>query len=92
MKGSDFYFYYVHLLYFKCHKVNPNCGGSYIDSPDWRKTKKAKINPLNKNDNECFQYVVTAALSHEEIKRGTQEITKINLLQINIAGKEYNFH
>ena len=34
MKGSDFFFYYVHLLYYKCHKINPNCGGSYINSLD----------------------------------------------------------
>ena len=34
MKGSDFIFNYVNLLYYKCHKVNPNHGGSYIDSPD----------------------------------------------------------
>ena len=30
MKGSEF----VHLLYHKCHKINPNFGGSYIDYPD----------------------------------------------------------
>ena len=23
-------FDYVHLLYYKCHKINLNCGGSYI--------------------------------------------------------------
>ena len=23
MKGSDFVFDYVHLLYYKCHKINP---------------------------------------------------------------------
>ena len=32
MKGSEFVFDYVHLLYNKCHKINPNHGGSYIDS------------------------------------------------------------
>ena len=32
-KGSKFVFNYVTLLYYKCHKINPNCGGSYIDSP-----------------------------------------------------------
>ena len=26
MKGTDFVFDYVHLLYYKCHKVNPNRG------------------------------------------------------------------
>ena len=40
MKGSEFVFNYVHLLYYKCHIINPNCQGSYIDSPDWIKTKK----------------------------------------------------
>ena len=40
MKGSEFVFDYVHLLYYKCHKINPSPGGSYIDSPDWIKTKK----------------------------------------------------
>ena len=34
MRGSDFAFDYVHLLYYKCHKKNFNPGGSYIDSPD----------------------------------------------------------
>ena len=34
-------FDYVHLLYYKCHKINANCGGSYIDSPDWIKNKKS---------------------------------------------------
>ena len=42
MGGSDFFFYYVFLLYVKCLKLNPNRGGSYIDSPDWIKTKKKK--------------------------------------------------
>ena len=41
MKGSKFVFHYVHLLYYKCHKINPNRVGSYIVSPDWMKNKKA---------------------------------------------------
>ena len=35
IKVSDFFFDYIHLLNYKCHKINPNRGGSYIDSPDW---------------------------------------------------------
>ena len=31
MKGSEFVFNYVHLLYYKCYKLNPNHGGSYTD-------------------------------------------------------------
>ena len=34
MKFSEYIFDYVHLLCYKCHKINPNGGGSYIDSPD----------------------------------------------------------
>ena len=34
VKGSKFVFDYINLLYYKCHKINPNCGGSYIDSLD----------------------------------------------------------
>ena len=28
MIGSEFVFDYVHLMYYKCHKINPNCGGN----------------------------------------------------------------
>ena len=40
MKGSEFVFSNVHLLYYKCHKINPCRGRSYIGSPDWIKTEK----------------------------------------------------
>ena len=73
MKGSDFVFDYVHLLYYKCHKINPNCGGSYIDSPDWK--KKAVTNLINKKD-KYFQYAVTVALNYEEIIKDLKRITK----------------
>ena len=39
-KGSEFVFDFVHLLYYKCHKINLSRSGSYIDSPDWIKNKK----------------------------------------------------
>ena len=62
MKGSEFVFGYAHLLYYKCHKINTIRGGSYVDSLDWIKSKKATINPINKKDNKCFQYAVTVVL------------------------------
>ena len=58
IKGSGFIFNCVHLLYYKCYKRNFKLGGSYIDSPDWIKNKKATINPSNKKD-KWFQDVVT---------------------------------
>ena len=78
MKGREFAFNYVQLLYYKCHKISPNHDGSYIDSPDWIKNKKATtINSINIKDNKCFQYVVTVALNYEEMKKDLQRITKI---------------
>ena len=46
-RGSDFIFDSVQLLYYECHKINVKRGGSYIDSPDTIKKKKATINPKN---------------------------------------------
>ena len=40
MRGNDFIFDSVQLLYCKCHKIEFKCGGSYIDSPDWIKKKQ----------------------------------------------------
>ena len=48
MKGSELVFDCNNLLYYKCYKINPNCGGSCIDTPDWIKNKKAAINPIIK--------------------------------------------
>ena len=68
MEGSEFVFDYVQLLYHKCHKINPNCSGSYIDSPDWIKITTT-INSINRKINKCFQYAVTATSNYEEIKK-----------------------
>ena len=54
MRRSDFIFDSVQLMYYKCHKVDFKRDGSYIDSPDWIKNKKATINPKNEDD-KCFQ-------------------------------------
>ena len=58
------------LLYYKCQKIKPNLGGSYIDSPD--KKKEKTINPINKKDDKCFQYAVTVELNHEKNNRPTK--------------------
>ena len=42
-----------------------------------KKNRKPTISPINKKDTKCFQYAVTVALNHEEIKKGLQRITKI---------------
>ena len=42
MIGSDFIFHCVHFLYYKCHEIYLNQDGSYIDSPNWVKSKKQR--------------------------------------------------
>ena len=76
MEKSKFAFVGVDLLYYKCHRVSLNCGGSCIDSPKWIKNKKATIN-LKNNDNKCFQYSFTVSLNYQRIKKGLQRILKI---------------
>ena len=41
MKSSEFIFDYVHLLYYKCQRINFSHDGSYIDSPDLINNKKS---------------------------------------------------
>ena len=77
IKSSELVFDYVNLICYKCHKINPNHGGSYVDSPDWIKNKTATINTINKKDNTCFENHVTVALNYEEIGKHAERITKI---------------
>ena len=68
MRGSEFVYDIVDLLYYNLNKVSLSRGGSYIDSPKWLKNKKATINPKYKDD-KCFQYALTVALNYEQIKK-----------------------
>ena len=76
MRGSEFEFDGVNLLYYDFNKISLNRGGSYIDSPEWIKNKKSTINPKN-NDYKCFQYAVTVLLNHDKINRDLQRVSKI---------------
>ena len=76
MRGSEFVFDSDDLLHYKLQKISLNRGGSYIDSPEWLKNKKATINIKN-NYGKCFQYALTAALNYQKIKKDPQRISKI---------------
>ena len=76
MKGSDFEFDGVNILYYDFNKISLNRGGSYIDSPKWLKDKRSTINHKN-NDDKCFQYAATLALNLDKIKKDPQRISKI---------------
>ena len=87
MRGSEFVPNSIDLLYYHLHKVGLKRSGSYIDSPEWLKNKKATINPEN-NDDNCFQYALTVALNHQNIGKTLKEYQKLNLLLISIIGKK----
>ena len=76
VRESDFIFDSVQMMYCKCHIVSFICGGSYIDSPDWMKKKKATINPKNADD-KCFLFALTVALNYEEIESHPERFSSI---------------
>ena len=79
-------------MHYKCYTINPNHGGSYIDSPDWiKKNKKTTINLTHKKDNKCFKFAVTVAPNLEEIKKDLQRITKIKPLINKYKWEGINF-
>ena len=90
MKRSEFVFDIVYLLIYKLHKISLNRGGSYIDSPKWLKNKKASTNPKN-SYKKYFQYAITVALNHEQIKKDPQRITKIKPFIDQYNSKELDF-
>ena len=53
MKGNEFIFDSIDVLYYNLNKTSLDRGGSDIDSPKWLKNKKTTNNPKN-NDDKCF--------------------------------------
>ena len=86
MRGSDFEFDGIHLLYYDFNKISLNRGGSYIEPAKWIKDKKSTINP-NNNDYKCFQYAVTVTLNHDQLINTFKEYLKSNLLLTSIIGR-----
>ena len=76
MRGSDFEFNGIHLLYYDFNKISLNRGGSNTESANWIKDKKSTINPKN-NDYKCFQYAVPVALNRDKIKKDPLRVSKI---------------
>ena len=93
MTGRNFVFENVDSLCYSLHKINLNGGGSYIDSRDWIKHKKATINPKS-IDNKCFRDAVTAALNHRKIKNYPKRISNLQPFfdQYNWEGMEFPSH
>ena len=90
MRGSEFVYDSVDVLYYNLNKVSLSRSGSYIDSPKWLKNKKATINPKNKDD-KCFQYALTVTLNYEKIKTDPQRISRIKPFIDQYNWKEIDF-
>ena len=90
MKGSDFVFSSVDLLYCHLHKISLKRGESYIGSPKWLKNKLVTINPQNEG-NECFKYTITVALNHKQIKNYPERISNLKPFIDQYEWKNINF-
>ena len=90
MRGSDFEFDGVNLLYYSFNKISLNRGGSYIEPAKWIKDKRSIINPKN-NDYKCFQYAITVALNHDKINKHPQRISKTKLFTDQYNWKDIDF-
>ena len=77
LTNSRFMFDEVLFLDVNFHRLDLTRGSSYIPLPDWIANKKAVINPKNGNDEECFKWVVTAALHYKEIKSHPERLPNI---------------
>ena len=90
MKGSEFIFDSVGLLYCKFHKISLVRGESYIDLPKWLKNKKTTRNPIS-SDEKCFQYATTVALNYQDIKNNPERKSKNKPFINQYNWKEINF-
>ena len=90
MKGSDFIFNGINYLFYDFNRVSISKGGSYIESPKWLKDKKFTINQKN-NDNKCFRYAATLALSFNKIGKHAQRISRIKPFIENYNWNNINF-
>ena len=89
MRGSEFVFDSVDLLYYNFCKISLKRGGSYIDSPEWLKNKK-KATTNTKNNDKCFQYALTVALNYQKNKNNPEGILKIRPFIDQYNWKEIN--
>ena len=91
MKGSSYIFERIDLLEYHLHKISLNRGSSYIESPEWIKNKRVTINPKNTKNNNCFQYAITAALNHQNIKDHPERVSKLIPFINNYNWKDIEF-
>ena len=90
-KNSGLVLQGVELMEYDINKITINRVGSYIESPEWLKSKKCTINPQNKNDNKYLQYSTTVALNHEKINNHPEKISKVRPFTDEYSWTEIDF-
>ena len=91
MRGSEFCFDSIDLLYYHLQKTILKRDGSNVDSLEWLKIKQATINPKNNDGDNCFQYALTVALNYQNIKNNPERISKIKPFIDQYNFKEIDF-
>ena len=89
MKGSEFEFDGVNLLYYDFNRTSLNRAASYIDSPKLIKNKRSTINPKN-NDYKCFQYAAPVALNRNKIQRVSKHLQRVS--KVKAFNNQYNWN
>ena len=72
-------------------KIGLNRGSSYNESSEWIKNEGVTINPKNTEDNNCFQYAITAALNYQNINHHPERISKVRAFINNYNWKDIEF-
>ena len=88
--NSRFRFDEVLFLDVNFHRLNLTRGSSYLPLPDWLAQQKAIINPQN-DDEECFKWVVIAALRWTDIKSHPERISNLREFSSDYDWSGLNF-
>ena len=75
-ESSSFVYESVEECNIHFHKIHLRRGGSFIDTPECLKIKKATINPQNANNAYCFMYAISIAHFHEALGNNPGRISK----------------
>ena len=83
LTSSSFVFESLEECNIHFHKIDLRHKASYIETPEWVKTKKAVFNPENENDVYCFMHAITIALYHNEMGNNVGRISKKLMEYVN---------
>ena len=89
--GSNYLFESVDILGIHFHNIKLKRGSSYIEPPKWILHKRATKNPKNTEDNKCFQYAITVASHHQNVRNHPERISNITPFLNNYNWKDINF-